>query len=246
MPVSDAAPDGLLLTPGLSRAHLRRLRTYYRSAGWPCHDNLEIDLLNAGLIERHRAQQDAVAERIGVTDAGVQTLAATLRRHRQAFDAHEALVERVAKSQAAAGRLVYRGLTLRARVESAWKPCRPDVYSIRYTSVAAYACPVIHEVKVRRADLLADLKHAAKRAAYQALSWTFYYVLPEGLASLDEIPADCGVLYASASALSLGRALPQRAVELNTQAWMALARRGAEPLDLDDAQSCLGDEDPGS
>ena len=29
----------------LTRHHQRRLREVYRSAGWPCHDNLELDLL---------------------------------------------------------------------------------------------------------------------------------------------------------------------------------------------------------
>ena len=36
----------------LSRAHARRLRDVYRSAGWPSQDPLEIDLLAAGLLER--------------------------------------------------------------------------------------------------------------------------------------------------------------------------------------------------
>ena len=40
--------------PALTRAHARRLRDLYRSAGWPCQDALEIDLLAAGLLERQR------------------------------------------------------------------------------------------------------------------------------------------------------------------------------------------------
>ena len=39
----------------LTRAHARRLRDLYRSAGWPSQDALEIDLLAAGLLERQRA-----------------------------------------------------------------------------------------------------------------------------------------------------------------------------------------------
>lgn len=228
------------LASPLSRAHARRLRTYYRSAGWPCHDNLEIDLLNAGLIARRAAHTGSTADQVCVTEAGLRALGSSLSRNRHAFDAHETLVERIAQIEASSGRMVYRGLMLRGRIESGWKSCRPDVYSIRYTPVAAYACPVIHEIKVRRADLLSDLKNADKRAAYQALSSAFYYVLPVGLADPDEIPDDCGVLYASESGLSLGRPSPQRAVELNTQIWMALARRGAEPVDFDETQAWLG------
>ena len=36
----------------LGRTHARRLREIYRSAGWPCQDMLEIELLAAGMLER--------------------------------------------------------------------------------------------------------------------------------------------------------------------------------------------------
>lgn len=227
----------------LPRSHGRRLRAYYRSAGWPCLDTIEVDLLNAGLIERI-CQTPATPDIIRVTDAGLRALGSCLDQNRRAFDAHETLVEQIAGSLAAGGRLVYRKLMLRGRVNAAWKPCRPDVYSIRHTTVAAYACPVIHEVKVRRADLLSDLKNPDKRAAYQALSAEFFYVMPEGLAAVDEIPEDCGVLYAGASGFKLARASPHRAMELSFAEWMTLARRGAEFIDHETAQSMLCGDDP--
>ena len=75
-----------------------------------------------------------------------------------------------------AGRIVWRGLSLRAKVDEAWAMAMPDVFSIRHTTVERYLEPVVHEIKVRRADLLADLRQAAKGAAYCALSaidwWT--------------------------------------------------------------------------
>ena len=228
----------------LPRSHGRRLREYYRSAGWPCQDTIEIDLLNAGLVERiaERGGDGHDFDRIRVTETGLRALGSTLLRNRQAFDAHEALVQLVAQLQARAGRLVYRGLMLRGRVGETWKPCRPDVYSIRPTSVAAYAHPVVHEVKVRRADLLSDLRNTAKRCAYQALSTEFFYVLPEGLAQPDEVPSDCGVLYAGPAGLRLARPSPQRAVLLGVSEWMALARRGAEFLDAaHEDQGLLGE-----
>ena len=224
----------------LTRTHARRLRAYYRSAGWPCQDNIEIDLLGAGLIERIALDTAQSLDCIRLTEAGLQALDASQQRNRGAFDAHEQLVEQVARAQAALGRLVYRGLMLRGEIEAGWKPCRPDVFSIRPTSVAAYVCPVIHEIKVRRADLLSDLKHADKRAAYQALSSEFYYVMPPELAELDEIPPDCGVLYAECTGIRLGRYSPKRPVELSFHVWMSLARRGAELIELDEAQGCLG------
>ena len=228
----------------LPRTHGRRLRDYYRSAGWPCQDSIEIDLLNAGLIERI-ARDGSELEVIRVTAAGLQALGTRLLRNRQAFDAHETLVAQITQHAARAGRLAFRNLMLRGRVGNGWKPCRPDVYSIRYTSVAAYARPVIHEVKVRRADLLGDLKHPDKRAAYQALSSEFFYVMPEGLATPHEIPEDCGVLYAGETGLRLARPSPQRAVQLGVAEWMALARRGAEFLDASiDEQGLLGQAEP--
>lgn len=247
---ADVAPLGPCLSPDanpsklplLPRLHGRRLRAYYRSAGWPFLDSIEVDLLNAGLIERQSPSPGA-REIIRVTDAGLRALGSCLDRNRRVFDAHERLVEQVAQALASAGRLVYRGLMLRGRVNEGWKPCRPDVYSIRNTTVAAYAVPAIHEVKVRRADLLSDLKNPDKRAAYQALSAEFFYVMPEGLANVEEIPEDCGVLYAGESGLKLGRASPRRTRELAFSEWMALARRGAEFIEVDTAQSELRDDD---
>ena len=34
-------------------ARRRRLRELWRSAGWPCHDALELELLAAGCLSRH-------------------------------------------------------------------------------------------------------------------------------------------------------------------------------------------------
>ena len=38
----------------LSSAHRRRLRQIWRSAGWPCQDMLEVELLDRGLLQRLR------------------------------------------------------------------------------------------------------------------------------------------------------------------------------------------------
>ncbi|HEY1393451.1 MAG TPA: hypothetical protein VFV25_08735, partial [Methylibium sp.] len=72
-------------TAALPVSHRRRLREIWRSAGWPCQDLVEVELLAAGLLERvHEASGH---ERLRVTDAGVQVLAATLQRNRAARDA---------------------------------------------------------------------------------------------------------------------------------------------------------------
>ncbi|MCB2021739.1 MAG: hypothetical protein KDG44_13150 [Burkholderiaceae bacterium] len=229
----------------LTPLHRRRLREVWRSAGWPCHDLIEVDLLAAGLLER--VQQASGHETLRVTDAGVQVLAETRRGNQQARSRHEALVERVATEMGRAGRVVWRGLSLRARVPSpeggAWQVAMPDVFSIRHTTVEDYVEPIVHEVKVNRSDLLADLRREQKRAAYLSLSSEFWYVVREGIAQPDEIPAECGVLVAGESTLDVARAAPRRAQRLPFAVWMALAR--ATPVEgrLDEAQLWLGDAD---
>lgn len=243
----------------LTPVHHRRLRDVYRSAGWPCQDPLEVELLAAGLVERLRGPLGH--ETLRVTDAGIALLAQTLQRNRARRDLHEELVERVAREMTRAGRLAWRGLSLRAKlpdsvtadgaaVAGGWVVAMPDVFSIRHTTVEDYVEPIVHEVKVRRGDLLGDLRNPAKRAAYLQLGGELWYVLREGIAEPDEIPPECGVLiasehsgeHASEHALDVARPAPRRAVRLPFATWMALAR--ATPLDgwrSDDAQLLLGD-----
>jgi hypothetical protein len=231
------------ISPSLTARHRRRLRDVWRSAGWPCQDMLEVELLAAGCLERVRHASGH--ETLRVTEAGVAVLAETLNRHRAARDAHEGLVERVARDMTRAGRLAWRGLAMRAKVGDAWVMALPDVFSIRHTTVEDYLEPVVHEVKVRRADLLADLRREAKRAAYLQLAGECWYVIRAGIARPEEIPPECGVLVADdAQGLELARPAPRRAMKLPFHAWMALAR--ATPVDgwrLDDAQLSLMDVD---
>lgn len=221
-------------------AHRRRLREVYRSAGWPCQDTLEIELLAAGLLERVRGPLGH--ESLRVTDAGIALIAETLQRNRARRDLHELLVERVAREMTRAGRIAWRALSLRAKVDGAWAIAMPDVFSIRHTTVEAYLEPVVHEVKVNRADLLSDLRSAAKRAAYLQLSSECWYVIRAGIAEPDEIPTECGVLIAGEQALEVARPAPKRAMQMPFGLWMALAR--STPLEgwrLEDAQGQLGD-----
>ncbi|MDL5030709.1 hypothetical protein QRD43_02225 [Pelomonas sp. APW6] len=245
----------------LGTPHWRRLREIWRSAGWPCQDLIEVELLAAGLLER--LQEDG-RERLRVTDAGVQALAATLDRNRRARDAHEQLVGRVALELQRAGRVVWRGLTLRAGLPGEaeapgapaplietpappaqgrprWVQAMPDVFSIRHTTVPDYLDVAVHEIKVRRADLLGELRRPAKSQAYLALSSQCWFVLQAGIAEPEEIPADFGVLIAHAQHLALARPAPRRAHQPDFGTWMALARHACEPAPADDAQAWLGE-----
>src|SRR5574343_59855 len=187
-------------------AQRRRLLALWRSAGWPHHDGIELELLAAGWVER---RQDP------------------------------------------AGRVAWRGLSLRAPLLAAdadgqprtrWAVAMPDVYSIRHTTREDLVRPIAHEVKVRRADLLADLRRPAKGEAYRALAGECWYVLAAGIGHPDEVPATFGVMQATAGgALEVLRPAPQRPFTLPLALWMALARAHAEPLPDEPAQAALGE-----
>ncbi len=287
--------------PSIGTAHHRRLRAVWRSAGWPFQDLLEVELLAAGWLSRERDAHGR--ESVRVTDAGVAVLAQTLQKHRAARSAHEALVARVALEMLRAGRVVWRGLSLRAwvgegstagaasmpmadpagdpasdpacvptgdpisdltsdlrsdpagdptpipggvsvgrAVAPGWAIAMPDVYSIRHTTVEDYVEPVAHEIKVRRADLLSDLRRPAKGEAYRWLSGECWYVIRDGIAQPQEIPEAYGVMLARPDgALEVARPAPRRAMRLPFAVWMALARATPERADDDEAQPALGD-----
>jgi hypothetical protein len=249
---STASSSSTHSPPELTKAHARRLRDVYRSAGWPCQDTLEIDLLAAGLLQR--VLSAAGHETLRVTDSGVQWLSLVLARNRAALSAHEALVERVAQEMARAGRLAWRGLSLRAQVPSGdaarplrWCIAKPDVFSIRHTSVEAYVEPIVHEIKVRRSDLLADLRQEGKRAAYGDLGECWYVLGADArgraIAEPEEVPAACGVLLLQQDKLVVARTAqrPARA-GLPFGVWMALAKATPVANADGDAQGMLDGE----
>ena len=251
------------------RAHLTRLMAIWRSAGWPCRDAIELDLVAAGWATPSEAASGH--ETIRLTDAGIQLLAEFRQRNQRSLSAHDRLAERVAEHLMASGRIVWRELSLRAKVnvhgepapaaapltgvalwpedatdvgvleqiqsKTSWRVARPDVFSVRHTSVEEYLQPMVHEVKVSRADLLSDLRHAAKREAYRWLSCETYYVFPAGVAQPDAVPQEFGVWVLSGTiesgTLDLVRPARHAPCKLPFAAWMALAkatpaRTGAE------------------
>ncbi len=232
------------MTSNITAAHRRRLREVWRSAGWPCQDMIELELLAAGLLERRADAQGR--ETVRVSDAGVNLLAQTLQRNRAVRNKHEDLVAGVAREMQRAGRIAWRGLSLRARVgaeneDARWVVAMPDVFSIRHTTVQAYLEPAVHEVKVHRADLLGDVRNAAKRQAYLQMSGQCWYVLAPGVGDARDVPPECGVMLALPVGFEVLRPAPRRASSLAFGTWMALARATPVQDDADaQAQGLLG------
>ncbi|HSW16514.1 MAG TPA: hypothetical protein VLJ86_04755 [Ramlibacter sp.] len=249
MTPSDSTLPTATATP--SRAQARRLREIYRSAGWPCQDPLELELLACGLIERQRDAHGR--ETLRLTQEGIALVARQMAVNRAALSQHEALVKRVAQEMARAGRIAWCGLGLRAQVATdvpgvmQWCVARPDVFSIRNTSVAEYVEPIVHEIKVRRADLLGDLRKSAKRESYLHLGECWYVLGQDAkgraIAEPDEIPAECGVLIVEGERLQVARPAIRRARSgLPFGVWMALAKAApAHCVADEDAQALLGD-----
>ena len=220
--------------PILKRSHAKRLREMYRSAGWPFQDVLEIELLAAGLLKRVKDKNGVDCMR--VTDTGIQYLAGAAQTNRSAMSAHNALVDQVALTMARDGRIVWKNLSLRAWVEGdedspgRWRMCMPDVFSIRNSSKEAYLEPIVHEIKVNRADLLGDLKVKDKRSAYLDLGGQCWYVLGcnakgKPIAEAKEVPSECGVMVSRLGSLEVLRAAPKRGVaQLPFSVWMALSK----------------------
>lgn len=236
--MEDVAMELCASIPTLKRAHAKRLRELYRSAGWPYQDVIEIELLAAGLLERERDAKGVECMR--VTDAGIRYLADAAQSNRNNLSAHNLLVDQVAQAMVRDGRIVWKNLTLRAALPQAedaptrWRMCMPDVFSIRNTTVQGYLEPIVHEIKVSRADVLGDLKNKEKRDAYLALGGQCWYVLGHNtkgmpIAEADEIPPECGVMVYDGQRLEVVRPAPKKAMaEMAFSVWMALAK--ATPL----------------
>ncbi|ROO26255.1 hypothetical protein SAOR_11185 [Salinisphaera orenii MK-B5] len=216
---------------GLPRRHAIRLRHYWRSLGWAHHDSIDIDLLARGLI-REIADPRA-ASRFLLTEAGRAALAENMTRHRGARARHAEVVAGVARHLATTGRVVFTELAMRTAREGRWRVCRPDVFSVTRGLRADHLAPRVHEIKVRRADLLSELR-ADKTARYRELADECYLVLAEGIAEPEEIPTDYGVVvWRAEQGYTLARAAPRTPCRLATRHWMAMAQ--ATPVICDDA-----------
>ena len=265
-----------MTAPTINRFHRTRLMQIWRSAGWPCKDALEIDLLAAQLVALHTSPEGF--ETLKLTEDGIRTLAEARQRGVRALSAHDRLGQKFAAHLLASGRIVWRELSLRAVIEGAapetvplppaasnplwsedtpaglkaanvWRMARPDLFSVRNTTVPAYLQPMVHEIKYSRADLLSDLRHEAKRQAYQWLCEECYYVFPAGVAEAGEVPEHFGIWVLHGGLddgrFELLRPARHASCTLPFAVWMALCK--ATPLRSEEelAQAHLGEPSTG-
>ncbi len=146
----------------------------------------------------------------------------------------------------AAGAVAWQLAAPALQAKAPWRMARPDLFSVRNTSVEAYLQPVVHEIKVSRADLLGDLRLRDKRDSYLDIGGQCWYVLGcdargRPIAQADEVPPACGVIFAMPDGqLDVARHAPSRAIaDLPFALWMALSR--ATPLSM----AGVTDEDGG-
>jgi hypothetical protein len=131
-----------------------------------------------------------------------------------------------------------------------WRLSRPDLFSVRRTSNPAYLQPLVHEVKVSRADLFSDLRHKAKRASYQWLCSECHYVFPAGLAEPRELPEELGVWVIhgdiDTGQLEMLRPARHNPCSIPFDVWMSLAKASPvqRPLERTQAELANADADP--
>lgn len=296
-PLPDPAPP-----IRLTRHHHTRLMQVWRSAGWPCRDGIEIDLLAAGCIALHA--DPGGLETLKLTEDGIRTLAAARQRNVRAVSSHDRLAHKFAAQLMQGGRIVWAELSLHALLEhpaaaacaeacaaqqsvppaerplsaittatfstplqsalwaggddtpaarraaNVWRMARPDLYSVRNTSVPSYLQPMVHEIKYSRADLLSDLRHEAKRQAYHWLCEECYYVFPAGIAEPEEIPEQFGI-WVLHGGLDTGRfeqlrPARHRSCTLPFAVWMALCKSTPLRAEEQGVQCHLGEPAPGT
>jgi hypothetical protein len=228
------------------KLHARRLREIYRSAGWPCCDGIEVELLAGGFLERVRTAHGH--ETLRVTDAGIARIATTLTLNRAALSPHEALVERVAREMTRGGRIAWRGLGLRARLPALEDGERERGGGRgRQAALVHRAARCVFDPQHQRRGLCAphrprgegEPRRPAGRPAQarqaRGLPRPGRRVLVRAgqrragrcIATPEEVPAECGVMVLEGERLVVARAAVHRAVRAHSVRRVAGAGQGA-------------------
>lgn len=180
----------------LTRQHYKRLRFYWQgraNGGAGMTDNIDLDLASLGLVERFERLGYGVCFRI--TQAGEQELAAEKAREIERRRPHHDLAGRLAAWRREQGRVTWLNIELLVDLEAGGRQAiRPDVFSMAANYDERRINPCVDEVKISRADFLADVAVPEKRAGYAKVAEVMYYAAPAGMIEASEVPAGCGLL----------------------------------------------------
>lgn len=185
--------------PRLTKSHVSRLRALW-SLGRPAYltelTGTHLDLMVHGLVESVKTSASASAV-LTVTRKGVVFLNENRQEQIATQRPHHELGHRLAAYLRAKGMHTWENVEF-ANPDRApsrtWGVVRPDVYACYPQLQVSNCASAIYEVKVNRADFLADLAKPEKRHAYAALAEAVYYCCPEGLIAKNEVPDGFGLV----------------------------------------------------
>lgn len=179
----------------LTRKHYARLRQYWqagRNGMTSAGDGIALDLTAAGYLE---LKETSGSLALRITAFGVEELQSELEREKARRRPHHELAGRLAEWLREQGRVTWENIELLVpRVDGGRQAIRPDVFSLAATYDEKRINPCVHEVKVSRADFLADVARPEKRTGYAQIAEVVYYTAPQGMIEASEIPAECGLL----------------------------------------------------
>lgn len=217
----------------LTKKHYSRLRQYWqagRNGLSSLGDGIALDLTAAGHLEM---KSGGGGLRLTITDKGLLELQAELDREKERRRPHHDLASRLSGWLREQGRVTWENIELLVpRAEGGRQAVRPDVFSLATTYDEKRINPCIHEVKVSRADFLADVSKPEKRAGYAQIAEALYYAAPAGVIEAAEVPEGCGLLVeVSEGVFKIEKRPKKRRVELTTHQFMNLILKpGSMPL----------------
>ena len=117
--------------------------------------------------------------------------------------------------------------------------CRPDVYAIQATLSQKKWSPITFEVKVSRADLLADLR-TEKWKRYLPFSARVAIAAPFGIVKPVDLPANLGLIQKEKNGwVWVKRGQKNNDWELDSRAWMNLCLKTRNPSPYERAKGDL-------
>jgi hypothetical protein len=208
----------------LTKRHYARLRQYWhagRSGLTSAGDGLVLDLTAAGHLEQKETGGTLALQ---ITTCGIEELQAEMEREKARRRPHHDLASRLSNWLREQGRVTWENIELLVpRDEGGKQAVRPDVFSLVATYNEDRINPCVHEIKVSRADFLADVARPEKRAGYAKLAEVLYYATPAGLIAATEVPDGCGlVVEVSEGVFKVEKRAKKRKVGLTTHHFMNL------------------------